>query len=347
MSISELRVPYPVGLLLSLLFRKAGQLFTMILRLLGLAALPAAAKHMWVRDVFGKSSRFQEISIAVDVALKCGENMRKCQGVTSAAGIAWKGDSASIDPVTATDEENERLVQEALMKAFPAHQMIGEESATAGGIPALTDAPTWIVDPIDGTANFVHGNTLSCVSIGQAVNKVPELGIVYDPYLDELYVAVRGQGAFCNGQPVRVHTPAPAFDRSLIVTEPGYERSPEGIAKVLATTKALLETNVQALRMNGSAVLSIIWVACGRANGYFAGLHEKDCPKPWDWCAGYVIAKEAGATFARVDERSYPGGPGTGSDSVFDVYSKSVIVSCSPQMTADLRALIHKAYETM
>jgi fructose-1,6-bisphosphatase/inositol monophosphatase family enzyme len=315
--------------------------------------------------------------------------MRKCAGFTSTGGIAWKGDSGSIDPVTETDQENELLVQRAIATAFPSHEMIGEESSAAmGQIPGLTDARTWIVDPIDGTANFVHGNTNSCVSIGQCEGKVPRLGVVYgwrrarrvhslraratsrrrplelrrrchvaclaaffrlprgaDPYLDELYVAVRGQGAFCNGRPIRVHSPQPAYDRALILTEPGYERSPEGIAKILATTKALLEANVQAIRINGSAVLSIMWVANGRANAYFAGLHDKDCAKPWDWCAAYVIATEAGASFARIDARSYPGGPGTGSDSAFDIYSKSIVCTCSAQMTADVRALIHKAYK--
>jgi len=156
-------------------------------------------------------------------------------------------------------------------------------------------------------------------------------------------VAVRGEGAFCNGKPMRVDTSAPGFDRALILIEPGYERSPTGIAKFLALNKALLERNVQAIRINGSAVLSIMWVAAGRANGYIAGLHVKDCAKPWDWCAGFVIAIEAGATFARLDARSYPGGAGSGSLSEFDIFSKSCVLGCSPQMCADLRALTNEA----
>ena len=197
--------------------------------------------------------------------------------------------------------------------------------------------------PRAGTANFVHGCTLSCVSIGLCEGRRPVLGVVYDPYLDELFVAVRGHGAFCNGKRISVHAPAPDWDRSLILIEPGYERSTTGIAKTLALTGALLRKNVQAVRINGSAVLSILWVACGRANGYVAGLHVKDCAKPWDWCAGYVIAKEAGATFARIDERSYPGGPGGGSDSEFDIYSQSIVLAGSEQTCDELRELTREA----
>lgn len=316
-----------------------------LLRLFGLASLPTTARHMWVRDAFASSGVSREIAVAVGVALQCGDNMLKCRGVTAASGIAWKGDANSIDPVTATDEENERLVQQVLLEAFPSHKMIGEESATAGGIPPLTDAPTWIVDPIDGTANFVHGCTLSCVSIGQCVGKTPRLGVVYDPYLDELYVAVSGHGAFCNGKRIRVDSPAPGWDRALVLTEPGYERSPAGIAKTLAVTKALLERNVQAVRINGSAVLSILWVAAGRANAYVAGLHEKDCAKPWDWCAGYVIGTEAGASFARIDSRSYAGGVNAGEENEFDIYSRSIVMAGSEQMCKDLRDLTREAID--
>lgn len=193
-----------------------------------------------------------------------------------------------------------------------------------------------------GTANFVHGFPMCAVSIGQCVNMVPSVGVVYDPYADELFVGVRGRGAFCNGRRLRSDMSVSDLTRALVLSEPGYERSPEGVAKILAVTKALLDANVQALRITGSAVLSIIWVACGRANAYFAGLHEKDCPKPWDWCAAYVIGLEAGATFSRCDARAYPGGaPASGH--TFDIYSKSCIVAGTPQLCLSLRKTIVEA----
>ncbi len=103
--------------------------------------------------------------------------------------------------MTATDKANEKLIFDAVRKRFPDDMLIGEESsADAGSIAALTDAPTWIVDPVDGTTNFVHGFPMTCVSIGFGRGGKMEVGVVYDPCADELYQAVRGFGAFLNGQ---------------------------------------------------------------------------------------------------------------------------------------------------
>lgn len=331
------------GPLVSLLARSSFEMVHGFLRVLGLATLPYSLRHGWVRDVFASAPHLREVRVAVEMALECGENMRRCRGVQE-SGVSWKGDSAdSIDPVTETDEANEALVTRKIQRLFPSHAIIGEEAAAAHGLPALTDAPTWIVDPIDGTTNFVHGNPLCVVSIGLCVGKVPTVGVVYDPAMDELYVATRGRGAYCNGRMIRVDAAGDTLEKALVLNEPGYERSAAGIAKISATSRALLERGVQAVRVTGSAVLSIIWVACGRANAYYAGLHEKDCPKPWDWCAGYVIATEAGATFARVDGRSYAGGPPRTSEAAFDIYSQSCIVASTPQLCADLHALIKDA----
>ena len=86
----------------------------------------------------------------------------------------------------------------------PCVAYVQESSATNGEVPPLTVVPTWIIDPIDGTTNFIHSNPLTCVSIGLVVNKVPVLGVVYAPCYEELYVAVRGQGAYLNNVPLRV-----------------------------------------------------------------------------------------------------------------------------------------------
>ena len=103
--------------------------------------------------------------------------------------------------MTATDKANEKLIFDAVRKSFPEDMLIGEESsADAGSIAALTDAPTWIVDPVDGTTNFVHGFPMTCVSIGFGRGGKMEVGVVYDPCADELYQTVRGCGAFVNGQ---------------------------------------------------------------------------------------------------------------------------------------------------
>jgi len=149
-----------------------------------------------------------------------------------------------IDPQTATDVENERLVSEGLQKAFPDHGIIGEETAAAAGtLPTeeeIAARPTWIIDPIDGTQNFCHGLPESVVSIGLAINGLPELGVVYDPYRDEMYVAVAAEGAFLNGRKLpRVDGErAPlSLDRAVVMSDLGYERSAQGSRRLAATYK--------------------------------------------------------------------------------------------------------------
>ena len=155
------------------------------------------------------------------MALRCGQAMRECAGRSK---TSFK-DKNAIDPVTETDEENERLVIRTIRAEFPGwlpipiplpvpipvpihtytntcraltgHHIIGEEaSANAGVIPPLTAEPTWIVDPIDGTQNFIHACPLSVVSIGLCIGGEPSLGVVYDPYRDEVFIAITGQGAW-------------------------------------------------------------------------------------------------------------------------------------------------------
>ena len=303
-----------------------------------------------------------EALVAVEIALQCGSAMLGASDL----GVEWKG---AADPVTIVDRENEALAVAQLAAAFPTHLVIGEEaSAERGSIPVLTSAPTWIIDPIDGTTNFTHGAPLSCVSIGFVRDAVPIIGIVYDPNADELYVGVRGHGAFRNGVRIAADAIATTVPDSLVLVDPGYERSAAGVAKFTKCMAALLIANVQAVRILGSAVLSICWVASGRANAYFGGLHEKDCPKPWDWTAAYVIGTEAGVRFARLDARGYDresvdakadaidaaaacvaktdaqtDSEAKSSDGAFDIYSKSCLCAGHPALLDEIAALVDAA----
>ncbi|CAE7333939.1 IMP1 [Symbiodinium sp. CCMP2456] len=240
------------------------------------------------------SRHAKEAKVAVDLALRCGAAMRQC----FQKKVLWK-DASSIDPVTATDRDNEKLVVEGLKSAFPSHQVIGEEAAAAlGSTPKLTDAPTWIVDPIDGTTNFVYGIKLSCVSLGLCIGRRPVVGVVYDPYADELFVAAEGEGAYLNGQRIQVDD-ATKLAQAMVLFELGYERSEEGVAKMLGGLRSLMLGGVRATRTIGTAVLSLCWVACGRASAYYTGMSGEG-GKPWDYAAGTVIALEAGASFCNL-----------------------------------------------
>lgn len=105
--------------------------------------------------------------------------------------------------VTAYDREVEEILIKKLKKQYPSHKFIGEEESSAKHrVSELTNDPTWIIDPIDGTANFVRQFPLSCVSIGLTINKEIVLGIIYNPFLKELYTAIKGQGAYLNGKQI-------------------------------------------------------------------------------------------------------------------------------------------------
>lgn len=112
--------------------------------------------------------------------------------------------TSNTDLVTETDQAVEKLLIEGLSKAFPSHKFIGEESAAAGQKYTLTDAPTWIIDPIDGTTNFVHRIPLVAICLGLTINKEPVIGIVYNPITNEIFSAIKGRGAFKNGFPIHV-----------------------------------------------------------------------------------------------------------------------------------------------
>jgi len=264
--------------------------------------------------------------VAVRLALQCGKAMRDCLQKK----VDWK-DQSSIDPVTQTDKDNEELVIAGLHAAFPSHEIIGEESTAARaaqGLPRamLTDSPTWIVDPIDGTTNFVYGIKLSCVSLGFCVGREPVVGVVYDPYADELFMAAKGEGAYLNGTRLCVH-PVQSLKESMVLFELGYERSQEGLQLILNGLRTLLLSGARATRTIGTAVLSLCWVASGRANVYYTGLSGEG-GKPWDYAAGTIIAKEAGAKFCNLQ--------GT----AFDIEGPSCLCASSRELMEEMLSVI-------
>ncbi|KAL3929188.1 MAG: hypothetical protein SGPRY_002063 [Prymnesium sp.] len=185
-----------------------------------------------------------EIKLAVSLALRCGRAMRETRSMQMTLKDA-EGGRSGIDPVTATDQANEILVTQELARHFPSHVVIGEEaSAALGHVPTVPkETPTWVVDPIDGTQNFVHGIPLSVVSIGLCIGGEPAMGVVYDPYLDErellssmlyalyvpslirtacvtVFVGVVGEGAYLNGRPLRPDN-CKSIEEAMVLTDVG------------------------------------------------------------------------------------------------------------------------------
>ncbi|XP_057713834.1 inositol monophosphatase 1 isoform X2 [Corythoichthys intestinalis] len=233
---------------------------------------------------------------AVAVARKAGQMVREAVGSVQSEAVMLK--SSPIDLVTQTDQKVEKLIIHSLKEKFPTHCFIGEESVAAGEGCVLSDKPTWIIDPIDGTTNFVHSFPFVAVSIGFAVNKQVELGVVYSCLQDEMYTARRGKGAFCNGRPLRV-SHQQDIQRSIIATEFGSNRDPAAVDKIFSSLRNVVSIPVHGVRGAGSAAVNMCMVASGRVEAYYEmGIHV------WDIAAGSLIVSEAGGVLMDVE-----GGP--------------------------------------
>ncbi|QBI05150.1 inositol monophosphatase family protein [Pseudoduganella albidiflava] len=189
------------------------------------------------------------------------------------------------DFVTDVDRAAEEAVIEVLQKAYPSHAFLGEESGTTGNVNDESEF-VWIIDPLDGTTNFIHGFPQYAVSIALQQRGVITLGVVYDPVRNELFTAEKGAGAFLNDKRIRVRK----LDRiagALLGT--GYKNgSPKALEEYLKMYGIMAE-RCHGVRRAGSAALDLAYVASGRLDGYY----EKSL-QPWDIAAGTLLVTEAG-----------------------------------------------------
>ncbi|KAG2688553.1 hypothetical protein I3843_09G102200 [Carya illinoinensis] len=223
------------------------------------------------------------LASAIDASKKAGEVIRK--GFYQTKHVEHKG---LVDLVTETDKACEDLIFSHLKQLYPTHKFIGEETSAAFGTVDLTDEPTWIVDPLDGTTNFVHGFPFVCVSIGLTIGKVPTVGVVYNPIMDELFTGIRGKGAFLNGNPIKASSQTELV-KSLLATEAGTKRDKLTLDASTNRINSLL-SKVRSIRMCGSCALNLCGIACGRLDLFF----EIGFGGPWDVAGGVVIVQEAG-----------------------------------------------------
>ena len=196
-----------------------------------------------------------------------------------------------MDLVTETDKECESIIKEMLRSSYPDHAFIGEEEACAlGSTPALTDKETWMVDPVDGTTNFVHRFPFSCVSIGLSINKEIVVGVVYNPILEEMFHAVRGGGAFLNGSPIHCSDTL-ELKNAVFATEIGTKRDDEFLNACFVRIQALIK-HCRSMRACGSCALNLCSVAMGRLDAYY----EIGLGGPWDLAGASLILQEAGGS---------------------------------------------------
>src|SRR5919106_2999890 len=210
------------------------------------------------------------------VAREAGELARSLYTNFEKSGIKMKGQQ---DFVTAADSEVERMIIARLAASFPAEAYLAEEGGASGTGDAI-----WIIDPIDGTANFAHGIPHFCVSVALVSGGELALGAIAAPMYHELYLARRGRGAFLNGKPMRVST---VSDMRQAIIELGWSARRPARAYT-ALLERVLATGATFMRA-GSGALGLAYVADGRTHGY-CELHINS----WDTLAGLLMVREAG-----------------------------------------------------
>jgi myo-inositol-1(or 4)-monophosphatase len=197
-----------------------------------------------------------------------------------------------FDLVTDADLGSQRAIRSYISERFPDHDFIGEEEGAGGKTPTPDSPPTWVVDPLDGTTNYVHDCPMYCVSIGLQVAGEMVVGVVLDPSRPELFSAAKGCGAFLDGKQLKVTT-ASRLDESLLST--GFPPDMRGQERTLAWWR-FLSLRTHSLRRTGSTALNLAYVAAGRFDGYWAFDNHA-----WDVAGGMVLVQEAGGHVTNVD----------------------------------------------
>ncbi len=220
------------------------------------------------------------LSVAIEAAQLGGEVLRAHVNAAHTRRIAAKSE---FDFVTNVDHESEAVVVAHLQKHFPQHKILAEEGGARGATSASVE---WIIDPLDGTANYMHGVPNFAVSIAARQNGAVLCGVVYDPLRDELFTARQGEGAFLNGKRLHVTTTAQLHD-CLIAT--GFPFRLKELSASYLKMFAAFFAHVRDLRRLGAASLDLAYVAAGRFSGYWEyGLNV------WDFAAGVLLVHEAG-----------------------------------------------------
>jgi len=221
---------------------------------------------------------------------------------------------ARHDYVSEVDRACEAAIVKEIRRFHPDHAFLGEE----GGAQGEGDT-VWIIDPLDGTSNYLHGFPHFAVSIAQRVNGRVEHGVIYDPLRDELFTASRGKGAFLNSQRIRVSERKTLENAILATAFPFRER---GAMPVYTKIFSSVFRKVEDIRRTGAAALDLAWTACGRLDGYFEiGV------KPWDVAAGALLVREAGGVVTDL----------AGEDAVEDA---GHVLAAPFKLTTPLRRLI-------
>ncbi|MGM4964292.1 inositol monophosphatase family protein [Tardiphaga sp. 1201_B9_N1_1] len=227
------------------------------------------------------------MNVMVKAARRAGRSLKRDLGEIENLQVSMKGPA---NFVSLADKRAEEMLYTDLNKARPGYGFLGEEGGNREG----TDkSHTWIVDPLDGTTNFLHGIPQFAVSIGLAREGQVIAGLIYNPANDELYMAEKGSGAFLNDTRLRV---AGRKQLNECVIACGLPHIGRGDFELSRNEMAALQPKVAGLRRFGAASLDLAFVAAGRLDGYW----ERNL-QPWDVAAGLILIKEAGGTVGDIN----------------------------------------------
>jgi myo-inositol-1(or 4)-monophosphatase len=259
------------------------------------------------------------LTLAVEAAQEAADLVRRGQP-TAAGSVAVK--SSPVDVVTAVDTASERLVVGRLLSERPDDGVLGEEGSARAG----TSGVRWVVDPIDGTVNFLYGLPAYAVSIGAEVDGEVLAGVVLNAATGELFTAVAGGGAFVSAPgapaPVRLRGSRPAsLDQALVATGFGYRAEQR---RAQGAVVAELLPRVRDIRRHGSAALELCAAAAGRVDAYY----EADL-NPWDHAAGALVAAEAGLVLSGLHGQPF---------------GEPMVVAAAPTIAEDLLELLQRLH---
>ena len=260
------------------------------------------------------------LNIAVRAARRAGDIIVRAIPRLEAVEIHSKGRN---DFVTEIDRAAEADIIETIRRLHPDHAFLAEESGASGDSEVV-----WIIDPLDGTTNFMHGFPTFAVSIAAQVRGRIEHAVVFDPMRQELFTASRGDGAQLEGRRIRVSKQA-TLEGSLIATGFPYRADSPWLDEYLAMLKAVM-TRAAGLRRPGAAALDLAYVAAGRVDGFWElGL------KPWDTAAGSLLITEAGGRIGTLSGDEYKQGGHIigGTPKVF----AALVAAISPHIPASLK----------
>ena len=279
-----------------------------------LKAISSTNQHCSIEEV--TKYGFQ-LSVAIEAA-RLGGNIIKNKQNKMKLDVSTKVNDADL--VTEVDKEVEQVITRFIRQHFPCDLIIGEEEFSSTSISSdnnqikkksnthddqnkiPSNKNVWCIDPIDGTTNFVHNFPMVNVSIGYcaAVTEEmsastkrscqPTVGVIFNPFLNEMYHAERGHGAYCNGKPIHVDHTSNKLSNCLLINNIGHTRRLDFIEESTKRVSKWLQAGLRGFRSTGSAAQNMAYVACGKVSCFY----EHGFGGPWDVCAGIVLIQEAG-----------------------------------------------------